>query len=281
MSIQVHCLGCDGRTIAPESMAGKTGRCPKCGARVTFPGVATPTEPLAGVSSPVAVATVPSRPASALRRAPSRAPLARGADAGPRSPHRSWVAVGALGVVVVVAGVALFYYTRRSGHGSPEEVLRTADTAIREKDYRTFYHCTRPADRGLLVASAMMGAALTAAFQDGLKSEGGAASAEVEEAFKKHGLTKESAMAAAQKLAEPDKAAAGPELKDPEGLFVDLFTLMSKGKDNGGMKFNLGPEMKNVVVEGEKAHGEVTADGKTQSVLFAREDGMWYLAVKP
>lgn len=282
MAIQVHCLGCDGRTLAPDSMAGKSGKCPKCGARVTVPGVATPTEPMPVVAAPaVAVATAPARPSSALRRAPSRAPLARAADAGPRSPHRSWVAVGALGAVVVVAGVALFYYTRRSGHGSPEEVLQTAEKAIREKDFRTFYHCVRPADRGLLVASAMMGAAITAAFQDGLKSEGGAAAAELEEVFKKHGLTKESAMEAATKIVEPEKAASAPDVKDPEGLFVDLFTLMSKGKDNGGMKFNLGQEMKNLVVEGDKARGEVTTDGKSQSVSFVREDGLWYLAVKP
>lgn len=277
MAIHVHCLGCDSRSAAPDSMAGKTGKCPKCGARVTVPGSATPTEPLGVVSTPVAVATAP---AAVLRRAPSRGPLARGADAGPRAPHRSWTAGGALGVVVVVAGVALFYYTRSAGQGSPEAVLRKADEAIRGKDFKTFYRCVRPADRGLLVASTLMGAAMMAAIQDGLKSDGGAATAELEEVFKKHGLTKDSAMAVAMKAADPGKAAAAPDLGDPEALFVDLFTLMSKGKDDGGMKFNLGPEMKNVVVEGDKAHGEVTSEGNTRTVSFVREDGSWYICMK-
>ncbi|GEM_PF-746257 len=42
MSIQVSCQSCGHVLKAPNNSAGKSGKCPQCGAKVKVPGVATP-----------------------------------------------------------------------------------------------------------------------------------------------------------------------------------------------------------------------------------------------
>lgn len=46
MTIHLHCSSCQAGLKVPDAFAGKTGKCPKCGAKMRIPGGATPADPV-------------------------------------------------------------------------------------------------------------------------------------------------------------------------------------------------------------------------------------------
>lgn len=72
MSIQFECASCSAAVQVPDNAAGKSGKCPKCGARIRVP----PTSTLAAPPAPPSEAAPPSdrRSASRANAAPAAAP---------------------------------------------------------------------------------------------------------------------------------------------------------------------------------------------------------------
>lgn len=69
--IQFHCSGCNTSLKVPDGMAGKGGKCPKCGARIVAPSEDVALDNLTAALSPASTAESPS---PGLARTPSATP---------------------------------------------------------------------------------------------------------------------------------------------------------------------------------------------------------------
>lgn len=155
---------------------------------------------------------------------------------------------------------------QQAGYDSPEEVFTALQQAVEADDFSAAARCLDPESQEAMAALIALPLALVAAFDPEKKDE-------VEELFKKHGIS-----------LEEDRDEFPLKTSEERIAFMaDAVEWMEEngddtGEDSGPLKKVAQGSLGEVTIEGESATAIVTlADNSTEEIEFTRVDGMWYL----
>ena len=181
------------------------------------------------------------------------------------------VAVAFLMPVLLLAGCGRSYT-------SPEAVFTACNDAAKNKDWGTFFNCLSEESQVKMTGDFVMAGAMTTGVKDLPKlgnsdSDPAELVKKIQSIMKKHGLTEEKIESL--KKGGPSKLAEiAKSVSNKKGFVTSMMAVMNKFGNNQE-QLNKDQKLSNVKIEGDKAVGTVTVDGRENPAHFIKENGSW------
>ncbi len=169
---------------------------------------------------------------------------------------------------------------------TPQDAFNTMKTAFKNKDWKAACSCLTPDSVDTMAASMIVAGSFMKAF-GGMTPDGKEApemkgfGTKIDALFTKYGIDE-------SKLPKPDPAAGEPDMKalanivkDKPAFIGEMMTLLdSMPKDAGGSFPDFeSAKISDVKVDGDKAQGKITMDGKDDTIDFQKIDGSWKIVM--